>query len=223
MRWLLWTGGIAALLAGALLSLRLDHHFSGVLFTAAVHLPVLGWCAEQLSAIGNPLPGTALTGALVLAAACGRRLVSAVALASIPLAASWSCSVLKVLIERSRPDYSCERSVPCLVAGYSMPSGHAVGATVLYGLIATLALLYLRRPAWWCAGITLAVGIGISWSRVVVGAHYAADVLAGQVLGTAWVLLGVLVLSCDAHRVPRRSPTTREESASTTKQRSQER
>jgi undecaprenyl-diphosphatase len=72
--------------------------------------------------------------------------------------------------------------------GLSFPSGHAQGAMVGY---ATLLLVFWplmsglgRRLA--VAGAVLMV-LAIGFSRVALGVHYVSDVLAGYVLGAAWV------------------------------------
>jgi hypothetical protein len=77
-------------------------------------------------------------------------------------------------------------------SGYGLPSGHAQGAVVLWGL---LALLAVRRGAgrWvWAPAALLSLSIGLS--RVYLGVHFPTDVLAGWALGAvvlaaaAWVL-----------------------------------
>lgn len=58
----------------------------------------------------------------------------------------------------------------------SFPSGHATTALGMAFVVGFLA------PRWFPA--LLAFGLGIAISRVVVGAHYPTDVLAGMALGT---------------------------------------
>lgn len=66
---------------------------------------------------------------------------------------------------------------------WSFPSGHTLYATCFYGYLA--ARLWARhRPlslAMW--GLVAVVG----WSRLGLGVHWATDVLAGWLLGAAWV------------------------------------
>lgn len=75
--------------------------------------------------------------------------------------------------------------------GFGFPSGHATGATVVYGGLALLADVGTRRQRAVAAGTV--VGL-VSLSRVVLGVHYVADVVAGAALGatylTAVYLLG---------------------------------
>lgn len=69
--------------------------------------------------------------------------------------------------------------------GFGFPSGHAVGATVVYG---GLAMEY----GWTDDGRRLAAAgllVGaVSLSRVVLGVHYLGDVLAGVAVGLGLLL-----------------------------------
>ena len=70
--------------------------------------------------------------------------------------------------------------------GFGFPSGHALGSTVAYGGFALLADAWDRRRRLLAAGV---VAVLVSLSRLVLGVHYLADVLAGMALGVAvlWV------------------------------------
>jgi len=73
----------------------------------------------------------------------------------------------------------------------SFPSGHTAAAVALYGGIAILALwIYGRRPATVLASILLAcVPVYVGFSRLYRGMHYPSDVLAGALLGGAWLII----------------------------------
>ncbi len=73
--------------------------------------------------------------------------------------------------------------------GFGFPSGHAIGATMVYGGAAAL-FDRLGQRRWLAAGsVILAVGI----SRPVLGVHYFVDVLAGIAVGALglWVVLKI--------------------------------
>jgi len=81
--------------------------------------------------------------------------------------------------------------------GYGLPSGHAQGAVVLWGL---LALLSRRRWAWApAAALMLAVGL----SRVYLGVHFPTDVLAGWAVGAAVLAAAARLLRRFPSRAPR--------------------
>lgn len=66
----------------------------------------------------------------------------------------------------------------------SMPSGHALSAMAAV----TVILLFLRSRAREISGasvLLLLLGFLVAWSRVVVGAHWPADIFVGSALGIA--------------------------------------
>lgn len=95
---------------------------------------------------------------------------------------------LKFTFERQRPE-----TLEALIAehGFSFPSGHVVGATLLYGFGALLAARWLRTTGGRAAaavGAMVLVGL-VALSRVYLGVHYLSDVLAAIALGVAWLSL----------------------------------
>ncbi len=88
------------------------------------------------------------------------------------------------LVGRARP-YTAMPTVHVLIArtgDFTFPSDHSVAA----GAVAAGLFLAGRRLGW--AAAVLAVLMAAS--RVYVGAHYPADVVAGLILGAAVVLAG---------------------------------
>jgi membrane-associated phospholipid phosphatase len=92
---------------------------------------------------------------------------------------------LKAVVGRARPVVAEPVST---APGLSFPSGHALGAAVGCGLLLLVVLRYLSRAGRVLAG-TLAIAIVLitALARVGLGVHYVSDVLAGIVLGIAWV------------------------------------
>ncbi len=68
-----------------------------------------------------------------------------------------------------------------------------MGAALLYGMLAALALVSLRSWRWRTA-VTIAAALwiaAIGFSRVVLGAHFVSDVLGAAAAGLAWLALSV--------------------------------
>ena len=108
----------------------------------------------------------------------GRRLIL------VFLATAWANGWLKALFDLPRPPEVSSLVEPFVAAsGPGMPSGHAMTATVLWGLIA----LGLRRRFVTYPAVLIVVFTGLS--RVVHGVHFPSDVVVGWVLGAAVVAM----------------------------------
>jgi membrane-associated phospholipid phosphatase len=98
---------------------------------------------------------------------------------------------VKAAVNRARP------ALPDPVetaASASFPSGHAFGSLVGAGVL-LLVLLPRARPArrrmwWWLSGIVV---VAVGFSRIGLGVHYVTDVVAGWVLGVAWLAATIAV------------------------------
>jgi len=75
--------------------------------------------------------------------------------------------------------------------GFGFPSGHAIGATVVYGGLAGVLATGRgsNRLAYGATGLTVVVAA----SRVVTGVHYLVDVVAGIGVGLAYLVLAFRV------------------------------
>jgi membrane-associated phospholipid phosphatase len=94
-------------------------------------------------------------------------------------------ALVKLAVHRARP------VLPDPVAhanGLSFPSGHAQSAMVAASLLGLLALPRLHG-AWRAVAVAAGVAwvLAIGFARVFLGVHFVSDVLAGYVLGAAWV------------------------------------
>ncbi|WP_436901618.1 phosphatase PAP2 family protein [Halovenus halobia] len=69
---------------------------------------------------------------------------------------------------------------------YGFPSGHAFTATVVYGGLVQVFDRY-RNSVTTAAAVVLIVAIALS--RVVIGVHYLADVIAGVAIGVGFLLV----------------------------------
>ncbi|MET0422316.1 MAG: phosphatase PAP2 family protein [Actinoplanes sp.] len=92
---------------------------------------------------------------------------------------------LKALVGRVRPVVA---DPVAYGMGNSFPSGHTLGSTIVYGSLALVVLSVVRgraRAAVIALAAVLVVAIGLT--RIALGVHFLSDVLAGWLLGAAWV------------------------------------
>ncbi|WP_370287859.1 phosphatase PAP2 family protein [Cryobacterium sp. TMT1-19] len=101
----------------------------------------------------------------------------------------------KQLIARARPPLT--DAVPPFEYSASFPSGHALNALVIAGVVTYLIILRQRskraRAFTIAAAVTFALTMGLS--RVYLGHHWFTDVVVAWSLGAAW-----LALVITAHR-----------------------
>ena len=92
--------------------------------------------------------------------------------------------ILKRIFIRPRPDL--HRLITEI--GYSFPSGHSMNSMIFYGLMAWLLVRYARPRYGYPAAVILGLLILlIGTSRIYLGVHYASDVIAGFIMGLAWL------------------------------------
>jgi len=166
---------------------RIDHGARDALYAVAVDEPAFVTAMKLISTVGSArvyVPLFAVLAAWLAWRGLGRLAVFVV----VTMLGSWLLnSLVKLAVNRARP------VLPDPVAhasGMSFPSGHAQSATVAAAVLLLVFLPALRgRPG----RRRLAVGTAVVWviavasSRVGLGVHYVSDVLAGAVLGAAWV------------------------------------
>jgi membrane-associated phospholipid phosphatase len=97
-------------------------------------------------------------------------------------------ALLKHSFERARPQFA----EPLLqLSTYSFPSGHTMGAMVLYGFFACYVARHAR--SWWGrvlpVVLALAMVATVAFSRMYLGVHYLSDVLAAVAEGCAWLAI----------------------------------
>ncbi len=102
----------------------------------------------------------------------------------------------KDIIGRHRPPLS--EAVPPFEYSPSFPSGHALNATVIAGVVGYLLWLHRRTlvARVLCVVVPVVVAVVVGLTRVVLGAHWFTDVVAAWLLGAAW-----LALVITAHRL----------------------
>jgi membrane-associated phospholipid phosphatase len=91
------------------------------------------------------------------------------------------------------------RIVPVSPGLDAFPSGHATGSATL-AAAAVLIFWDDRRWRWPVTILAIAYAAAVGLSRLYLGVHYPADVVAGWSLGTAWVLILSLIWSALSRR-----------------------
>ncbi|MBV9650124.1 MAG: phosphatase PAP2 family protein [Pseudonocardiales bacterium] len=163
-------------------------------FLASHRQPWSTTAAEVISNIGSPL-GVTVTALVVgaLLAWWQRSVLPPLILLLGGGGIAVINTVVKHLVGRSRPP-----RVTAVLGeyGFSFPSGHTTGTTVVWLLSAWMVsrwVIGLRagRVLVWTAALLMIVAVGAT--RVYLGVHFPSDVLAGWALGAAWAVIIALV------------------------------
>jgi len=108
---------------------------------------------------------------------------------ALAILAGWQLNnLLKFLFGRVRPDYP---QAPHDMTSFSFPSGHAMIAVLMFGVLAYLLMPQLKQKA---ARLALLVGaiiltLLVGFSRLYLGVHYLSDILAGFAFSSCLLLL----------------------------------
>ncbi|WP_211298806.1 phosphatase PAP2 family protein [Kineococcus rhizosphaerae] len=171
---------------------RLDHP---VLALAVHHrTPLLDTWVTGFTHVGGPVGAPVLAVAAAVGFSLAWRSRTPAVLTVATMLGSLLLTVAgKDAVTRARPPHV--DAVPPYEWGFSFPSGHALNAVALAGIVAYLLLRRLRRA--WARRLTVALAIvyaaAMGLSRVFLGHHWLTDVLVGWVLGLAW--LSVVITS----------------------------
>jgi undecaprenyl-diphosphatase len=143
--------------------------------------------------IGMPILASILTAWLTFLSRTWRPIVL---VGGAALVSTLATTYGKRLVGRTRPDHS--EAVPPYETSPSFPSGHTLNTTVVIGVLVYIMCLQFRilwaRITAITAGAIFIIAMGLS--RVFLGHHWLTDVMAGWVLGLAWVCMVIL-----AHRL----------------------
>ena len=139
-----------------------------------------------ISVIGGPVALGVLTGVVAATLFIRKRFRWAVYLLVNASGGELLNMELKRYFERARPALA---EMLRLTDGYSFPSGHAMGSTVMIGGLTYLALRALitwrQKSAAIAFGATFVVSVAAS--RVYLGVHWLSDIGAGVSAGLLWL------------------------------------
>lgn len=177
--------------------LSVDNGVRDDLHRYTVANPAFGEVMKAMSTVGSArvyLPALALVAAWLLYRHRPRHALFAVVTVTGGAVLN---ALVKRAVQRARPVVADPVTT---ASGLSFPSGHAQSAVVTY---ATLLLLFwsAMRSLWRrvAAIVATVVVLGVGLSRVALSVHYVSDVLAGYVLGIAWVLAMTAVFKAWVH------------------------
>lgn len=152
---------------------------------AAIRAPILDRVVPVVTVLGT-LPGyTPVAGIIVALAHRHRPREALFAGLGIVGAGLYYLPLNRWFFTRARPTWFGD---PSGYEGYSFPSGHAL-VTVAMGLVVVLALRRVgsRWLGWAIAGVLFYV-LAIAFTRLYLQVHHPSDIVAGWLLGAAWVI-----------------------------------
>jgi membrane-associated phospholipid phosphatase len=135
--------------------------------------------------------GTRIAPVLLLVG-CGllwtRHRFAAVTVGVLTVVGWFSVDVGKVLVHRPRPPATAVHALVTETAADSYPSGHtAFAAAAVFAVVAALVLTGRSTRVAWAVGLPLVAVVALS--RLYLGVHYLADVVASVVFAGASVLV----------------------------------
>lgn len=154
----------------------------------SVRTPTLNSAITFYTNTGGAVWQPIITGLVVFFIAWRWRSWTPVVLMVLAVAGSLLLTLLgKDLVGRARPPLA--DAIPPFEHSPSFPSGHTLNATVIAGILCYLLLHRFRtrgmRTFWVIVLAIYALTMGLS--RVYLGHHWLTDVVAGWLLGLAWV------------------------------------
>jgi undecaprenyl-diphosphatase len=128
-----------------------------------------------------------ITTVTIIALAWRRRFADALLVFVVVAGGQLLGTLAKNLVVRQRPPASA--ALISLPGTYAFPSGHALAAVLLYGVLAflTVRALHSSGARIAVAGCAIALIALVGVSRVYLGVHWPSDVVAAWLLGSAWL------------------------------------
>jgi undecaprenyl-diphosphatase len=158
----------------------------------AMQSPTVVYVFIWVSELGSSITIAGLSVILALVLAWRRQYALGIGLATCITGSALAVYLLKEFMGRARPDVYYRAIIE---SGYSFPSGHATLSAAFYGFLIYLAWRMVpshKRRIVVTALLGALIAL-ISFSRLYLGVHYLSDVVAGFIVGGAFVWLGVII------------------------------
>jgi membrane-associated phospholipid phosphatase len=162
----------------------------------------LTWFAVIVTNAGSTVAMGGLAALVALWLLRSSRTPEAVYAIAVAAGAALAFNGLKQLLDRPRPPV-VDQLVG--VGNASLPSGHATMSAAVIGSMVVLAWSGRRtaaRVAILAAALVWVVSVGLT--RIYLGVHWFSDVIAGWLVGGAWLAVCTVVLVAVRRRVPAR-------------------
>ena len=174
----------------------------------AARSPVVDGVVTVYSDLGDPAPAIVATGLAVAGLAVLWRSWTPVVLMLLGGAGSLAMSMTtKAYADRVRPPV--DLALAPMEPSWSFPSGHALNATIIAGVLAYLFVS--RTRSWRVAAVVVPLAVLhmvlMGLSRVYLGAHWLTDVVVGWTMALAWLSLVLAVHQLLLRRFERRAET----------------
>lgn len=152
---------------------------------------------KVMTTVGGPIGMAAIAGIVSVALLVTKRFRWFAYLAITAAGGGLLDWELKRYFARARPALA---DMLMHASGYSFPSGHAMGSTVVLLALSYLATRTATQWRWKAACLAFAWTLiaAVALSRVYLGAHWISDVAAGISAGALWV--GVTTISYETVR-----------------------
>jgi membrane-associated phospholipid phosphatase len=164
---------------------RLDGHLSAAI--RSTRTPTLTQISGWLTLLASEPVVLPITAAMVVWMAIRRNWAAAIyVVMTVPVGWFLGNDIIKNIIRRPRPSGV---SIAPITTDFSMPSGHALGAFLLFATLCVIVMLNVptgRHMKRWLVAVSAVAIIAMGLSRVYIGVHWFGDVLGAWLLGGAW-------------------------------------
>lgn len=161
--------------------------------------------AEHLTSLASTRTALVVTIVAALVLLLRRHWRGAIALTLVFPVTQGAVQLMKMIVERPRP---AGNATLAEAQGFSFPSAHSATSVAVYATIAFILIRASRHGHSRVAIATLAAALvlAVGASRVVLGAHYPTDVLAGWTFGA--LVASLCWLAASRMPLPRPSLST---------------
>lgn len=156
-----------------------------------IDTPWLDVIMRGVTWVGSAMPSVVAVLLVIVWCLVRKQHRMAVALAGVGIVNEGINLVIKEIFKRARPTLFEEIAT---LHSYSFPSGHAMSAAAVYGMMAVVVSRLEPRLARPLTFLAPALIFLIGFSRVYLGVHWPSDVIAGFAAGTVMLMFGLVAL-----------------------------